>query len=1076
VRRSCLLVLSAIVVCWIAPRLSVRAQQDAPKPPGTDEVYILGKDLLQLLQKDPEAVILVGESARKYIESTRAREQTGASVIVQQCEIRGELLQGAAKLHVEITARSDHEGRAPLPVALGEALLLSFSIDGGPPFLTRDGQGWIAWVEGRGRHTVVADVQLPIVGSSSLGSLVCGIPEAPITLLELTSSRPLGDVRLAPAAPVTIRPTDDSKLHLSAALGPRSRLDVRWRWDDQAESDLPTLLRAKSQVTASVEPEGIQLKTELRIHALRGSQQTIELRNSSDERLLDVQTTDGKVIGWQSSSEGGVARILLHYTEPLVGTSELLITSERPWSGNAATVHGWIVQGAYSHWSQMVVRSAPELDVAVSGTENARPTDSLPATLRSPRNVAAFAAFAQPYRLDLSILPRSAHIMVRSSALVSYAEDLTRIAARWQFSVHGGKTSQLDFLLPAHFQAEQFVLSDSVQTVREEETPRGRIAHVFLKGTPDEFDVRLHAAVPLPVARNLVKLELPWPVDAETEWSRLYLAGTSDLDLDPTPNYVAIDSVPDDSLVREVAGRTLSIRAFECRSSLDQVAIRLSKSTSIVWHQAHAQLQFEEDSVVVQQSFEFGAAGVAPRQLRFVVPEAVRGAVQIESAPDGARVDVSDELVIRLPPDYAGSPEVQLRYRWPLAPHPRGADSWGVLVPLVRVANAQCEATDVRVTAPSQIHLRSVGDGWHTVSQRVSNEEDTQWTLRRAGAAESVEFQRGVVSWLPEPSTVIDRGWIETAVNSQGQWRMRARYVVMNPDPSQLRVRIPHGRRLVALRWNGQSVAVRRGADVDTMELLDAIPSELPAVLEIELDGLVPDRSAVWGKLAWDAPVLLGNVVWGKIFWQLDLPDDMAVVRGPRGYSDENETQWSAASVRLVPRQEPATLDRWIGGSRRIHVTDLPGQRLLYSRLLTVGPMEVTYATRWMLVLLSSGAVMFFAMLLVALPRRHKGTLVLVSLIMITIFVSAEPQVATECARSAVWGVLLAVVAGASHVVLLRQRGGKLSVFPEPGVLAKSRGASFSGVGGVPTARGEMLPGAAAQPVPPLAPSSSSVR
>src|SRR4029453_4074572 len=154
---------------------------------------------------------------------------------------------------------------------------------------------------------------------------------------------------------------------------------------------------------AAVEPEGIQIKTELRIQSLRGGQQTIELRNSPEERVFHLQTTDGKVVGWQSTVEGGVQRVLLDYPEPLVGTSELLITSERPWSSGTGSVRGWVVHGAYSHLSVVALRSVPALDVAVTAMENAQVTETLPATLRSPRNEGAFVSYSQPYTLTLSI-------------------------------------------------------------------------------------------------------------------------------------------------------------------------------------------------------------------------------------------------------------------------------------------------------------------------------------------------------------------------------------------------------------------------------------------------------------------------------------------------------------------------------------------------------------------------------------------------------------------------------------------------------------------------------------------------
>jgi hypothetical protein len=1069
----------------VVPGSTLRAgADDSTKGSRQEEVYIVGKDLLQLLEKDPEAVILVGESARKYMESAKLSGQGAtASVIVQQCEIRGELFEELARLRVEITARNDSEAPRPMPIALSEAILISVSVDGGPPFLTRDNQGWVVWVEGRGKHSVVAEVQLPIIGSKTLASLACGIPEAPITSLDLMSRRPVGDVRVTPAAAVTMRQTAELTPRIEVALGPRNKLDLRWRWEAQGNGDTAPLLRAKSQVTAEVEPEGIQIKTELRIQSLRGGQQTVELRNSPDERVLDVQTTDGKVVGgWQTSVEGGVQRVLLHYTEPLSGTSELVINSERPWTAGKGTIRGWVVHGAYSHWSLVALRSVPELDIAVTGMENAQPTEMLPATLRSPRNEAAFASYAQPYALALSILPRRAHTTVRSSVGVSYGEELSSIAARWQFTVHGGKISQVDFLLPAHFQADHFLFSDSVLAIRQEETPGGRLAHIFLRGTPDEFEVRLRAAIPLPAARNLVKLELPSPRDTQSELSRLYLAGTPDIDLDPTPNLLPVNGSSDDALVRELVGTGGSFHAFECRSLLDQVAFRLSKSAAVLWYQTHVQLRFDEESALVHQTFDFAAQGAPPRQLRFEIPQPIRGAVRTESAPIGSSSDVgSDDLVVRLGPQPADPLRVQISYRSPYSQR-AASDSSNIVVPLVRVANAQCELTEVAISAPRHIHLRVEGDGWQTLSaansQRTVKMEDARWLLRRAGPASRLELNKSDVSWLPQAATVVQRVWHETIVDSQGQWRTRSRFVLTESDPSRLRARIPPDGRLTRVRCNGQVIPVRPGPATDTVELLATVPGETPVVLEMELDGTAPIRTPTWGRLVWDVPVLLGDVVWGKVFWQVELPEGMAVLRGPAGYSDENDTRWRDASLRLTPRQDENSLERWLTGSTELRVAAASGQRLLYSRLLSTGPLQMTVVSRWLLVLFSSSLVMVIGLSLVALPQRGKLLLVIAVILATTILAATEPQAATECARSAGWGLLLAVLAGVSHVLLTRRRTNKQSVFPQPAQLANVRVSSSRGSTDSDLNAGE-LPVSAAGPAgagPRLAASSSSVR
>ena len=179
------------------------------------------------------------------------------------------------------------------------------------------------------------------------------------------------------------------------------------------------------------------------------------------------------------------------------------------------------VLGAHSHRSVIVLRSAAEFDVAATELVNARQTEGVPAAQRSPRNEAAYAAYAQPFQLKLSILPRRSGTSVRTTAVISCDGESASVAERWQFTIHGGKISQVDFLLPQHFEASQFIFSDTVQTVREEQTGKGRLAHVFLKGSPEEFELRLRTTVPLVTARSLSKLDLPVPRDSVSMMSGL---------------------------------------------------------------------------------------------------------------------------------------------------------------------------------------------------------------------------------------------------------------------------------------------------------------------------------------------------------------------------------------------------------------------------------------------------------------------------------------------------------------------------------------------------------------------------
>jgi hypothetical protein len=216
------------------------------------------------------------------------------------------------------------------------------------------------------------------------------------------------------------------------------------------------------------------------------------------------------------------------------------------------------------------------------------------------------------------------------------------------------------------------------------------------------------------------------------------------------------------------------------------------------------------------------------------------------------------------------------------------------------------------------------------------------------------------------------------------------------------------------------------------------VPRSSAGLLELEMSGRA-GRWGTYGNLECEIPQLLGEVRWGKVFWQVDLPENVAVMRHPAGFSDENRIYWRDGSMRAVAALDEADLERWLVGSVERRGQGPVEQRLLYSRMLSVAPLRIDWVNRPLLVFGSSGLVMLIILVLVAVPRPVKVPVATVVLLGIALGAAVQPHGAIECARSASWGVVLGAVAGASHLLLMRQRSGRPSVFPEPAYLAKSR-------------------------------------
>ena len=372
-----------------------------------------------------------------------------------------------------------------------------------------------------------------------------------------------------------------------------------------------------------------------------------------------------------------------------------------------------------------------------------------------------------------------------------------------------------------------------------------------------------------------------------------------------------------------------------------------------------------------------------------------------------------------------------------------------MIVPLDRALDGQCDLTEVSVVAPWSLDLRVGGAEWRAagVAAARSNRkvDRPRLVVRRLGGADAITLDVATGAVATQSGTVVERALIETTIAAPGDWHSRARYWVSATAPGRMRLHVPRDGRVTRIRWNGKMVGARPDAGSDSVELVDSLAGELPALLEVESEGNSSRGQTAWSSNSWDAPILLGDVSWGRVFWQLNVPDEVVVWRGPVGYSNENRVLWREFSLDSAPRYDPARLDRWLTGSESTAAGPETGERVLFSRLLSVEPMTLTCVNRTMLILIASFSVMLFGFLVVGSSGRLTIWLLFGAVLLVICFAVLQPMAALASARSAVLGVFLVLIAGAVHTWLLRRSRPRRTVFHEPAALAKGQVASARG-------------------------------
>jgi hypothetical protein len=1031
-------------VCAAALCAGAACAADDPKPPkpAADRVFIIGRDLNQLLEGDSDAVILRGEEMKQYLAGAAKRDDAGqANLAASQCRIQGELLDNRAQLTFEIVAHLTGEPNRLLRIGLAEANLRSITVDGRRPMVTHSPQGWGVWLEGAGEHTIAVEVWLPLGGSRDQPTLTCSIPETPVTTLALRAARAMSDVRLTPIAPTTVRAAGDAKPQIEAALGPRGKLDVRWRWNDSQSPVSAPLLRVESKVAANVEPGIVQLRTELLVQVLRGVQEEVELALRPDEVIRDITKLDGAAVEWSSRAESGEQRVKVRFDEQVSSGVELVVASQLPWSGETVVIRGLSVVGALSHRAMLALRGAPELDMGVMELEQARRVDplALASSLRSPQNEAALVAHSQPFQVKLSVVPRRPTTTVRTTAVLSYDGQQAAVLERWQFAVHGGKVSTVRFHLPAGFKADDFLSSDSVQSVREEGAGDMRAAHVSLKGTPDSFEIRLRTVVPLVAARNLAKLELPWPTNSRSELSRLFLAGADDFTLDATPDLLRDDTPIDPAFAGEIDRPAQSVHAFRTRAMLDRVAFRLGRSFPNVWYQSRADVELNAGSAAVRQTLRFRGDIAGLRQVRLVAPAALRNAIRIESPPARIVQQATDgELIVQFDRDQTGDLSLMLSYRVPLNDAPAG-DVRPLTMPLVRAPDAHCDTMEVHVAASANLVVQAPGEAWSSIDAPPTPPSAggvvPRFAVRRIGEADSITLATSTAAGIESRSLVVERAMCDTTFGSTGEWRTQVRYFVSQTARSAT-FAVPAESRINHVAWAGRPVRARRDGGTLVVDFDDAGLARLPNLLDIRLEGTTPRKSGLIQSLACHAPRPIGDAAWGLVYWAVTLPADWALLHDPDGFSDENRVVWTGGQPAIVPAVSAAALSRWLDGSA---AGTPPSRGYLFSRIVSLEPPSIRVVRRPALVLCSSGLVMVCG--LVALRARRAAGLWVIGFA-VAAGVVVQPLAAVEFARSGWLGVVLVLFVAVGQVMFGRLRTRRTTVFPEPSALAKSQGSS----------------------------------
>jgi hypothetical protein len=1029
-------------------------QEPAPAKP-RDPIYFFGQDLKQILESEPQ-ILLTGDAAKRYLESTRAG--TSGSVVPLECRIRGQVRGDLAELSLQLTATSDSDEPQPLALGLAGAILLRATAADGPARLTWDTRGYTVWFERRGQSSVAIDLIMALAGTAEQPLLALAIAECPVTSLEVQFPRGTTGARLSPATPLEVEARPDGTSLLRAALGPRRQLELRWRGQPQAEPAAPPLLLASSESSVTIETGTIETRTALRLDILGNAKPQCEIRLPADEQVLDVVAGEGKLESWTTVAAPEGRLLKLAFTAPVPRLVDLMLHTQRPWSGEALTWRGPAIPGAARHLSWVVLRAGSEWDVAPTAAKNLRPVEpsQLPPSLRSASAGLAWRGHAAGSQLVLSVRPRGVAASVRTTAAVLLAEGRALVSTRWQFTAQSGRLSEVAIALPAAYSEADFVRAAPVQSVRLEGEDANRTARVFLSPPANSFELRLQAAIPATIDRGLAKIDLPRPRIGRAEATWLGLGAARGELVQPTAALEAVDQPLDEATTAGLHVANPTLRVFRAEGlALDQLTLRVAKPEPVIQTRTSGQVLFARDAVRIEQTIEYRVRGGVLAVARLRVPEAIASRMEFGPALPAEPDSAAGEWRVRLPS--GGEPvRVSLRYDVPLEAAADGSDTRRLAIPLVQPADGVSLGAEFTVHAPAEMAVALRGSGWRPESPRANTgnaaEPHARFTAVAADTAQELALELAHQGLAPVASVVIDRTLVDSALASDGSVLTRVRFLVSAVSAEPLALQVPPRARLTGLRVGGREVAYRESPG-QAGRIVFRLPDEpLPVVIEATCSAVESRAPGPWGERTWTAPDLeRDSASSGAVLWMVELAQSAALLGGSDAYRPQ--LRWAAnwSGVQPVPGYDSDELERWITeatGAARPAAAPAPGaaapsrvpalrlgRRYLFSRSGRLEPLVLRWVDRGVVLLVASGTVLLFGLVLVVTRSVLRWALLGAVAISLAAWWVMDPATLFELLRSALLGVALTILAAGLHAWLRHRRRREAFVYPDPALV-----------------------------------------
>jgi hypothetical protein len=639
-----------------------------------------------------------------------------------------------------------------------------------------------------------------------------------------------------------------------------------------------------------------------------------------------------------------------------------------------------------------------------------------------------------PCSLLASVVPRRSHLRVEPDYSYRVFADRIELTAMLRYSVRGSMPAQLTIELPdVQFQSsdsgdgaqvvwhvDEVGPPDLIEVAATRLETIDPLTITLSQPTPDLVDLVLKAHGSLPANIDSLAMAMPRPSADTVNPLRVTISAAENVEL--TPREEALVGLSELPVAEEAEPGASTLAQWQYRGEDSQAVFH----TDFAVHQrqvdvrAASHVTVSRESSEVLQTFSYQIDYEPLSELTLLVPSALAQAGRLavrfkdETLPllplveEGGGPATVQRMVVRLPEPQRGKCELSLRYAvsdYALLPEASAA----VEMPLVMPDDGELASNRLTIQTESGIAVVPRSSQWKVVDDLAENRPDSLLTLSAPESTERASLMVTLDGAQVGSPLIVERAWIQSWLDGQ-QRHDRVIYRV-NARGGELNLTLPSGvdPRQVSVTVNGRDLAIERNS-AGTLAIPFG-PADRRAIYVVELRYRFRAADPLSGKLSLEAPRVEDETLVRRTYWQVVLPRTKHLLTVAPQFAKEFQWRWEGFFWGRNPVWEQPHLERWVGAYHTGGGPTRDTNRYLFSQLGDSRLLEMRVADRWFIVLIGSGAVLVFGLLLIRFPvLRHPGALLCAAVVVLSLGI-VFPEPTLLFTQTAMLGLALVALA-----------------------------------------------------------------